>query len=263
MACGCRRALSRRAILRAAATTGALPLAGCGDAVPDWLAELLVPEALAAELGTAAFREILQNTPPLADPGLQRRVAAVGERIVAASDSSWADWRFVVLASPQVNAFALPGGHVGVFAGMLEVTQDEAQLATVLGHEVAHVNARHPAERIVAENAVALAIRLGASLLALSDAPVPPELVAALGGTAADLGLIRPFGRSQELEADALGLTYMARAGYNPAASIAFWRRMLALEEGRGVPAFLSTHPAGERRIERLRELLPTVTTSA
>jgi predicted Zn-dependent protease len=257
VACGC----SRRALLRGTVgAAAALPLAGCNSpaAVPGWLADLLVPESVAAELGAAAFRDALRETPPLPDPALQRRVAAVGERIVAASASPWTAWRFVVLASPQVNAFALPGGHVGVNAGMLEVTADEAQLATVLGHEVGHVNARHAAQRIVAENAVALALRLGATLLALGDSPIPPDLVAALGGTAAEFGLIRPFGRGQELEADALGLRYMARAGYDPAASIAFWRRMLALERSSpGVPAFLSTHPAGERRIERLQELLP------
>ena len=254
MSCGC----SRRALLAGAAT---LPLAGCdATAVPDWLADLLVPESVAAELGLAAFREILQETPPVRDAGLQRRVTAVGERIVAASALPWSDWRFVVLDGPQVNAFALPGGRVGVFTGMLEVTASEAQLATVLGHEVGHVNARHAAQRIVAENAVALALRLGATLLAVTDSPIPPDLVAALGGTAADLGLIRPFNRGQELEADALGLRYMARAGYDPAASIAFWRRMLALERERhGLPAFLSTHPAGAQRIERLEKLLPEV----
>lgn len=261
MACGCCAGTSRRTFLRgAAAAAGALPLAGCGDVVPDWLADFLVPEAMAAELGAAAFRETLRQIPPVRDPGLQRRVAAVGERIVAASASTWPEWQFAVLASPQVNAFALPGGHVAVFAGMLEVTADEAQLATVLGHEVGHVTARHAAQRIVAENAVALALRLGASLLAFGESNIPADLVVALGGTAADLGLIRPFGRGQELEADALGLRYMARAGYDPAASIAFWRRMIALDrQSGGVPAFLSTHPAGEQRIERLHELLPSI----
>jgi predicted Zn-dependent protease len=233
--------------------------------IPGWLADYLVPEAMAAELGAAAFRETLRQTPPVRDLALQRRVTAVGERIVAASASPWPTWRFAVLDSPQVNAFALPGGYVAVFAGMLKVTADEAQLATVLGHEVGHVTARHAAERIVAENAVALALRLGASLLAFGDTNLPADLVVALGGSAAEFGLIRPFGRGQELEADELGLRYMARAGYDPAASIAFWRRMTALDNrgGGGVPVFLSTHPAGERRIERLEELLPTVRAAA
>jgi predicted Zn-dependent protease len=261
VACGCRKGLNRRAFLsRTAAAATTLPLAGCDAAVPDWLADLLVPEEGAAELGRQAFREILRDIPPVREPGLQRQVAAVGRRVVEASGSPYRNWQFVVLDGPQVNAFALPGGHVGVYAGMLRVAADEAQLATVLGHEVAHVNARHGAQRIVAENAVALALRLGATLLALGDAPIPPDLVVALGGTAAELGLIRPFSRGQELQADELGLRYMARAGFDPAAAVDFWERMVALERGGSrVPPFLATHPAGERRIENIEELLPVV----
>ncbi len=257
---GCCGGLHRRVFLRSGAALAAtLPLAGCDAAVPDWLADLLVPEAMAAELGAQAFREILRDTPPVRDAGLQRRVAAVGERIVRASQSPWPTWQFVVLESPTRNALALPGGKVGIFTGMLQTMANEAQLATVLGHEVGHVNARHAAQRIVAENAVTLALRLGVSLLVSSDAPIPPQLVAALGGTLADVGLIRPFGRSQELQADALGLRYMARAGYDPAEAVAFWRGMLALEGGDGPPAFLSTHPASAQRIEALQRLLPSV----
>jgi predicted Zn-dependent protease len=259
MGCACHGGTSRRTFLKGAAVAASLPLGGCDAAVPDWLADVLVPEPMAAELGTAAFREILQRTPPLRDAGVQRQVAAIGRRIVEASEPTWTEWQFVALDSPEINAFALPGGKVGVFTGMLEVAANEAQLATVLGHEVGHVNARHGAQRIVAEHALALALRLGGTLLALSDAPVPPELVVALGGSLADVGLIRPFSRSQELQADALGLRYMARAGFDPNEAVAFWQRMASLERGNRVPAFLSTHPAGERRIEELKELLPTV----
>jgi predicted Zn-dependent protease len=249
--------MSRRAFLSGAAVAATLPLAGCERAVPDWLADLLVPEAMAAELGLQAFRQILQKTPPLRDPAWQRRLAVMGERIVRASDSPYSGWQFLVLDSPEVNAFALPGGHVGVYTGMLRVTANEAQLAAVLGHEVGHVNARHGAQRIVAENAVALALRLGATLLAMSDTRIPPELVVSLGGSAAELGLIRPFSRGQELEADALGLRYMADAGYDPGEAVAFWQRMQRLESARqSVPAFLSTHPSSERRIEALEEQL-------
>lgn len=256
MAChGC-GGLPRRSFLTGAALAATLPLAGCDAAVPDWLADLLVPEDVAAELGAQAFREILRETPPVQDAGLQRRLAGVAERIVAASQSPWSDWQFLVLDSPQLNAFALPGGRVGVFTGMLRIMANEAQLATVLGHEVGHVNARHAAQRIVAENAVALALRLGASVLAYGDTPIPPQLVVALGGSLADVGLIRPFGRGQELQADELGLRYMASAGYDPAESVAFWRRMQALETGDRPPAFLSTHPASERRIAALEHLL-------
>ncbi len=263
MACRCCGGLSRRSLLTGAALAATLPLTGCDAAVPDWLSDLLVPESVAAELGAQAFREILRETPPVRDAGLQRRLENVGERIVAARASPWRDWQFIVLDGPKLNAFALPGGRVGVFAGMLRIMANEAQLATVLGHEVGHVNARHAAQRIVAENAVALALRLGAALLAYGDVPIPPQLVVALGGSLAEVGLIRPFGRGQELEADELGLRYMARAGYDPAESVAFWRRMLALEDDDRVPAFLSTHPASARRIEELERLLSKVRPSA
>jgi predicted Zn-dependent protease len=263
MACRCCGGLPRRTFLTGAALAATLPLAGCDAAVPDWLADLLVPEEVAAKLGEQAFQEILRETPPLRDAGLQRRLAGVGERIVAASGSPWRDWQFVVLDSPKLNAFALPGGRVGVFSGMLGIMANEAQLATVLGHEVGHVNARHAAQRIVAENAVALALRLGTALLAYGDTPIPPQPVVALGGSLADIGLIRPFGRGQELQADELGLRYMARAGYDPAESVAFWRRMLALDTGDRTPAFLSTHPASQRRIAALQRLLPAAPTGA
>jgi predicted Zn-dependent protease len=259
MACRCCRGLSRRRLLGGAAVATTLPLAGCDAAVPDWLADLLVPEPLAAELGAQAFREMLRTTPPVRDADLQRRLAGTGERIVAASGARRSDWQFVVLDGPSPNAFALPGGKVGVFAGMLRVAASEAQLATVLGHEVGHVNARHAAQRIVAEHAVALALRLGTTLLATSDVPIPPQLVVALGGGLADVGLIRPFGRAQELQADELGLRYMARAGYDPREAVAFWRRMLALEGDERPPAFLSTHPASEQRIAALERLLPAL----
>src|SRR5215217_8638583 len=117
MACRCCGGLSRRRLLSGAVAAAVLPLAGCDAAVPDWLADLLVPEEVAAELGLQAFREILRDTPPVRDPGLQRRVAAVGRRIVEASTSPYRGWRFVVLDGPQVNAFTLPGGRVGVYAG--------------------------------------------------------------------------------------------------------------------------------------------------
>ena len=132
---------------------------------------------------------------------------------------------------------------------MLRIMANEAQLATVLGHEVGHVTARHAAQRIVAENAVTLTLRLGASLLAWSDTPIPPQLVVALGGSLADVGLIRPFGRAQELQADALGLATWPRP-----ASIPRSDRVLAahaaLETGDRPPAFL-VDPPDQRSADR------------
>jgi predicted Zn-dependent protease len=262
MACACHRrapAISRRALLSAVAAAGSLPLTGCDLEDSRWLADLLVPPELERELGDAAFREILAEIPVARDAGVQRRVAAVGRRVVEAASASPTSWEFVVLARDEANAFALPGGRVGVFTGMLGVAANEAQLATVLGHEVGHVLARHAAQRILADHALRLVLRAVAGLLEHSEVPIPPELVVTLGAGLADLGLIRPFSRRQELEADRLGVGLMAAAGYDPAQSIAFWERMTRLGAGQAPPAFLSTHPSSAARIEQLRMLVPTL----
>jgi predicted Zn-dependent protease len=215
-----------------------------------------VPPETEAELGRQAFRQIRSQTPVADDPQLQAYVTQVGRGIVQASESPYGDWEFVVLEGEQPNASALPGGRVGVYTGMLQVAGNEAQLATVLGHEVGHVKARHGAERIVTEHFITLALRLVAALLALGDVRIPPDLLVALGASATELGIVRPFSRAQELEAD-------ARAGYEPTEAVAFWRRMQQLAGDGGPPAFLATHPSSARRIEELLEQLPEIRTGA
>jgi predicted Zn-dependent protease len=255
--------LSRRAFLRGlAASSAVVPLAGCDQIDVGWLARMLVPPEAEADLGRQAFQQIMSETPIAQDPKLHEYVTRVGERIVRASNSPYPDWQFVLFESDQANAFALPGGRVGVFTGMLEVAANEDELATVLGHEIAHVNARHGAERMVTQHFIALGLRLAASLLAFGDVEIPPDLLVALGASAAELGIVRPFSRTQELEADALGLDYMAEAGYEPRAAIEFWRRMQQLS-GDGPPDFLATHPSGARRIEELLERLPELESGA
>jgi predicted Zn-dependent protease len=246
-----------------AASGATVSLAGCDQVDLGGLARMLVPPEAEAELGRQAFRQIMSETPVAADQGLHEYVTRVGERIVRASNSPYPDWQFVVFDSEQANAFALPGGRVGVFTGMLQVAADEAHLATVLGHEVGHVNARHGAERMVTEQFITLGLRLVAALLAFGDVQIPPDLLVALGASAAELGIVRPFSRAQELEADALGLDYMAQAGYEPAAAIAFWRRMQQVAGDGGQPDFLATHPSSERRIEELLERLPALESGA
>ena len=249
--------LSRRAFLRGVTTTAAtLPLAGCDQMDVGWLAQMLVPPETEADLGRQAFQQIMNETPVSQDQRLHEYVTSVGERIVRASNSPYPDWQFVVFDSAQVNAFALPGGRVGVFTGMLEVAANEAQLATVLGHEVGHVNARHGAERMVTQHFIALGLRLVATLLAFGDVQIPPDLLVALGASAAELGIVRPFSRAQELEAD-------ARAGYEPTEAVAFWRRMQQLAGDGGPPDFLATHPSSARRIEELLERLPELESGA
>src|SRR3546814_388986 len=143
----------------------------------------------------------------------------VGQRIVRASGQTGLDWQFNVIKDETPNAFALPGGFVGVHTGLFKVVENEAQLAAVIAHEVGHVTAHHPAERMSRQTLVQ------AGLTALGGASQPTAQIAA---AAATLGIILPFSRTQEAEADAIGLQYMAKAGYDPHAAVDVWKNFEA-----------------------------------
>ena len=221
---------------------------------------MLVPAAQMNALGVQSFQQIKREEQVSADSEAAARVRRVGGRIaqVAAKDTGIppADWELVTFASDQNNAFALPGGKVGVYEGILAVARTDAELATVLGHEAAHVAARHGGERM----SELLVIAMGGMALsqALRDEPERTrELFLLAYGVGTQVGRVLPHSRRQELEADRIGLLYMARAGYDPSAAIRFWERMEAAAEGGGAPAFLSTHPSHGQRIERLRRWMP------
>lgn len=215
---------------------------------------LLVSDADAARLGAQAFAEVLRESPVLHGGPAVEQVLRVGRRLAAASGLT-ADWRFAVIEDEQKNAFALPGGKVAVYTGILRVTQSDAGLAVVLGHEIGHVLARHGAERL----SQGLAAQLGGTVLALALGAGPnTETVLAAYGLGAEYGVLRPFGRAQEAEADEIGLVLMARAGYDPREALAFWERMERATGARGAtPEFLSTHPSYGTRVRLLREKLP------
>jgi predicted Zn-dependent protease len=255
MSCpACRYA--RRDFLTVLAGAGAAPLAACSD--PGQLGGPLVSPRQEQQMGAQEFAKLRHELPRSANAGYQRELQAVGRRIVAASGSPIPPdrWDFVVFASEQVNAFALPGGHVGAFEGMMQlVAGDDAELAAVLGHEVGHVIAHHSAQRVGTQEITQLGIGAVAAALQLggyADARTAGQLL----GAGAQYGIILPFSRGQELEADRLGLTLMAKAGYDPRAAILFWRKMMA-GGGARPPAFLSTHPSDRDRIARLEALLP------
>ena len=164
-------------------------------------------------------------------------------------------WDVAVLADDTPNAFALPGGRIGFHSGMLRLATSDDDIAVIIGHEVAHVVCRHGNERV----SQALLASLGAVALdqSMRDKPATRRQEAlALYGAAASLGVILPYSRDHESEADHLGLFYMARAGYRPAAAVAFWRR-LSQQGGARPPEFLSTHPSDTTRVARLQALLP------
>jgi metalloendopeptidase OMA1, mitochondrial len=211
------------------------------------------------QLGLTSFEQVKKETPISRDAAANALVQRVGKRIaaVAAKDLPDAQWEFVVFEGKEANAFCLPGGKVGVYTGILPITRDEAGLATVIGHEVAHAAARHGAERM----SEAVLMQTGSELLGATLSASDPMMQSAAMmayGVGAQLGRQLPHSRQQELEADRIGLIYMARAGYDPEAAIGFWQRFSEYNEGRGagVPAFLRTHPVDDVRIRQLRELM-------
>lgn len=222
---------------------------------------IMLPASEEAAMGATAFLDIKGREKISADPVANERVTRIGERIaaVASEDLPNAKWEFVVFDAPDtVNAFALPGGKVGVYTGLLRLAASDDEIAVVMGHEIAHATARHGSERWSQSAAVAI----GGVLLSetvLKDNKNREGWLAAYGA-GATVGVLLPYSRLNESEADEIGLVYTARAGFDPRAAITFWEKMAAEAAGKGKPPeFLSTHPSDETRIGRLRELMPKV----
>jgi len=209
-------------LLIAVAMVGCIFWNGCSTTPVTGRHQLnLVSAGEETQLGLSAFDQIKTNTPVSKDPQANEMVQRVGKRIanVAGKDLPNAQWEFVVFESKEANAFCLPGGKVGVYTGILPITKDDEGLATVLGHEIGHATAHHGSERMSEAKAVEGAGQLLGS--AVSEKYQSAALLA-YGGIA-KVGVELPFSRKQESEADHIGLIYMARAGYDPKASVAFW----------------------------------------
>ena len=218
---------------------------------------LLLSEGAETQMGLDAYRQILAKSRVSTDPALNERVVRVGRRIAEASGRGDYQWEFKVIEDKQANAFALPGGKVAVYTGILPVTRDDAGLAAVLAHEVAHATARHGGERV--SQGLLVQTGLAATQIALSRRdPATVQRVTALLGAGATVGLLLPWSRQQESEADHLGLIYMAKAGYHPSAARDLWVRMDEAARGRGTPPeFLSTHPSPTTRIRQIEAWIP------
>lgn len=211
---------------------------------------MLVSEGQEAGLGEEAYRHILRDSVVSDNPEALRIVRKVGERIAQAANKPEYKWEFRVINDPEmVNAFCVPGGKVAVYTGIFPIARDESGLAVVLGHEVAHALLRHAGERVSQSQL------LGAGLAMAGASGMNPQLLQALG-LGASVGVILPFGRSQESEADHVGLILMAKAGYDPRVSLEVWERMERKEKG-APPEFLSTHPSYETRTQQLKAWMP------
>ncbi|HEX8312172.1 MAG TPA: M48 family metallopeptidase [Chthoniobacteraceae bacterium] len=210
-------------------------------------------------LGLQSYQQVLSEAQVVRSGPEVDLVKRVAGRLAGATGEAAKDfeWAVSVVQSDQINAFCLPGGKIVVYTGILPVAQNEAGLATVMGHEMAHATGRHGSQRML-QSELMQAGMMGAQV-SMSDMDYQQQrtVIALLGG-AAQYGAILPFNRGHETEADRMGLAYMARAGYDPREAIEFWKRMArAAAGGQKPPEFASTHPSDNTRIANLERLMP------
>jgi predicted Zn-dependent protease len=210
-----------------------------------------------AVLGIQSYQQVLAQSESIDSGPELEMIKRVASRLATATGKAGADfdWQVSLIRSSQVNAFCLPGGKIVVYTGILPVTENEAALATVLGHEMAHATSRHGSQRLLEQNLAQTALTGVAISLSDMDYDKQRAVMGALGaGT--QFGVLMPFSRKHESEADAIGLLYMARAGYDPRESIRFWQGMESAG-GPQPPEFLSNHPSHGTRIQQLQAEMP------
>lgn len=255
-ACGC---LSRRHVLRAVTVgAGSLVLASCAKGLGP-VGQVFEPSNdQLSEMGVTAWRSQLKDEPRSTDARRKAQVDLVAKRIITASGlGGQYNWEVALFASDQINAFALPGGKIGVYEGLFKTAKTDAQLAAVLGHEITHVKLRHAAKRIGQARAGQLGVALATVGLQAGGVQGADQLGSLLGA-GVQLGAVLPFTRNQESEADSGGLQIMAAAAYDPNEAVTLWRNMAASGKG-SQPEILSTHPADQTRIQAIAAQVPSV----
>ncbi|WP_300542270.1 M48 family metallopeptidase [Maricaulis sp.] len=248
--------MRRRELIIGLAAGTVLPFVpGCADNPALGRSQLmLISDGQLAQLSDQAWQDSLQRERVLRDPAYTRRLQRVGERVVQASGQTHHNWEFVVFDSDTVNAWVLPNGKVGFYKGILDIMATDDHLATVMGHEVGHVAGRHSAERASQQMAAQMGVSLLASAIGSSNsqyAQYSNDIGAALG-MGVTYGIILPYSREHEYEADRLGVDYMAGSGYDPRQAVDFWIAMSTMNEHH-VAEFASTHPSDESRIAEMR----------
>ncbi|MEO8603589.1 MAG: M48 family metallopeptidase [bacterium] len=214
---------------------------------------MIMSESQDLALGASAYQQMLKQSKLVTDPRITAPVQEIGRRIAAVANKPDYKWEFTVIDDPkQANAFCLPGGKVAVYTGIFPIAQDDAGLAAVIGHEVAHALARHGAERMSTSTALQV-VGAGVAVAAGTQGSGAQQAAMAAYGLGSQVGVALPFSRNQESEADHIGVILMAQAGYNPEAALGLWQRMEKDAKGGAPPEWLSTHPAPSTRQEDIR----------
>ena len=246
--------MNRREIMLGLAAGSIVAFTGCTynpELGRDQL--MLVSDGQLASLSSRAWSDLKKKEQVTNDPKYTNRLRNVGRKITVAAGMQNQAWEYAAFKSDQKNAFVLPGGKVGFYTGMMDFLDNDAQLAAIMGHEVGHVRARHAAERYSQQVASGIGMTAAQVAVQASNVSYGAPLVAALG-LGLQFGVLLPYSRRHELEADSLGLNYMTSAGYNPHQSVALWRKMAAEGGGRRPPEFMSTHPDPTTRIAALQQ---------
>jgi predicted Zn-dependent protease len=235
----------------------ALAVSACGTSPTGRKQLVLKSDAALEQEGARQFALLRQQAPLVEDQATIEYVACVANAIVAEVEGDDADlpWELAIVNQPDINAHVLPGGKIVVKSGILAVADNPHRLAAVLGHEVAHVTARHANERASRASVTGAGVEVAALILGGGYSNQTRGAYEALSAGAA-LGVMNPFSRKQETEADVVGLEYMARAGFDPRESVELWKSMNARNEA-NIPEYMSTHPSGDTRIENLVSQYP------
>ena len=249
--------MNRKLLAATAAVAGALSLSACSyNQALGRNQLLLVNNSSLAAAGTQAWAQTLSRSRISNDPVANQRVRAVGSRIIQAAGLAGQPWEYAVFENNTPNAFALPGGKIGVNTGLLRLVANDDQLAAIIGHEVAHSVANHAAERMSQQAAAQIGLGVASSALGGQVGAERARQIASLGSAGAQVGVLLPFSRQHDLEADRLGVDYMHRAGFDPRQAVLLWETMARQRTSGSTPSILSTHPSDANRIAALRQYL-------
>ena len=245
-------------LIAATALIAILPFAASCATTPytDRTRLMLTTEAQENEMGEKSYREFMAKAVPSRNQAYVRMVERVGKRLAAVAGKPDYKWEFTVVESKEVNAFCLPGGKMVVYTAILPVCQTDAGLATVMGHEIAHAVARHGAERMAHQKLAQIGTLAAGVALSDMDYRTQRTVLGALG-VGAQFGILLPFSREHESEADYMGIVYAAKACFDPTEAPKLWERMQEMAGSRSTAEFMSTHPSHATRIRQLQEWMP------